>query len=731
MDFRKVSLLMSLAMMSAFFAGCDINKASAPQPYRVYVSSPKLGEDAYKTFSDIREYIHNLPASNKVNGVEVLVESGVYYFSKTLTFDKKDAINSTNGARIVFRALDPLNHPVFTKSQILSPSQFTQVADPAIVKSFMPSARGKVLVADISNIEFKWPKNRAFFKRDVRAPLAVPELYCNGETMKLSVWPNEGWSEIVKITDKGFQKHSGEVGAALGYKKDGKPAEKEEIRGGAFIYSEDRPSQWVGKKDLMLHGFWCYDWYDSVTPVLDIDPVKKEIRLEAPHTYGVKQGNPSPRRWKALNVVDEVDMEGEYAVDLMAKKLYFIPPKGCDFKNAIIRITGRDGSIVQFANARDITFDGIDIVESYASGLSIENSDSIQIRNCLIKNIRSSAVKMANCKRCVISSCDISSVGTSGVILSGGNRKTLERGDNIVENCRIHDFSQKCLTYASAIHMHGVGNTARNNELYNAVHMAVGIRGNDHTFEYNIVSNVCMSSDDAAALYKGRDPSCCGNMIRYNFFSEIGSPRGHGNAAIYFDDGDCCDFVIGNVFYKCGEPGFGGFGSVFSHGGHSNLVQNCIFIECKRPLGSAPWVQKRWESFLASPLLTTRLKEDVSISNPPYTTHYPLLDATLKLDESLRKNLALDTVFVKCPESLPDRKKGSTRPGILCGNWVTNSTSMVIAEDPGFVNYSQKNFALRKDSVVYKNIPTFKEIPFSKIGLTSKEGRPEEKYKAK
>ena len=47
--------------------------------------------------------------------------------------------------------------------------------------------------------------------------------------MKLSVWPNEGWSEIVKITDKGFQKSSGEAGAALGYKNGGKPAEKEEL----------------------------------------------------------------------------------------------------------------------------------------------------------------------------------------------------------------------------------------------------------------------------------------------------------------------------------------------------------------------------------------------------------------------------------------------------------------------------------------------------------------------
>ena len=33
-----------------------------------------------------------------------------------------------------------------------------------------------------------------------------------------------------------------------------------------------------------------------------------------------------------------------------------------------------------------------------------------------------------------------------------------------------------------------------------------------------------MSSDDASAFYKGRNPSCRGNVLRYNFWSEIGSP---------------------------------------------------------------------------------------------------------------------------------------------------------------------------------------------------------------
>ena len=158
--------------------------------------------------------------------------------------------------------------------------------------------------------------------------------------------------------------------------------------------------------------------------------------------------------------------------------------------------------------------------------------------------------------------------------------------------------------------------------------MAVGISGNDHVFEYNIVRDVCTASDDAAALYKGRNPSCRGNVIRYNFWRDIGSPMGHGTAAVYFDDGDGGDTVFGNVFFRCGHPGRGSFGTVFSHGGHDNTAENNIFIECQRALGSAPWDDKRWKEAVDGGQgceWQTRLLKEVDITQPPYTTRYPNL----------------------------------------------------------------------------------------------------------
>ena len=225
-----------------------------------------------------------------------------------------------------------------------------------------------------------------------------------------------------------------------------------------------------------------------------------------------------------------------------------------------------------------------------------------------------------------------------------------------------------------------------------------------------------MATDDCGAYYKGRNPSCRGNVVRYNFWYDIGSPMGHGNAAVYFDDGDGGDVVFGNVFLRCGEPGKGSFGTVFSHGGHDNVAENNIFIACKRALGSAPWGDARWKRAIDGGedcFWQEKLLKEVDITKPPYTTRYPELVGFMDPKPGqVRVNRAVRNVFVRCAE-------------VSGGNWqVQPEENWITADDPGFVDIARENFQLRDDSEVFAKLPGFQAIPFGKIGLVRSALRP-------
>ena len=292
--------------------------------------------------------------------------------------------------------------------------------------------------------------------------------------------------------------------------------------------------------------------------------------------------------------------------------------------------------------------------------------------------------------------------------MTGGDRRTLTPAGHLAANNEIWRFSQHQLSYACGVTLGGVGNRAAHNSLHDAPHIAVAISGNDHVFEYNIIRNVCNASDDAGALYKGRNPSCRNNLIRYNLWQDIGSPMGHGTAAVYFDDGDGGDKVFGNIFVRCGYPGRGSFGTVFSHGGHDNWAENNVFIECQRALGSAPWDDTRWADAIQGGQdcqWTTRLLQEVDVTQPPYTTRYPELVGLMDPQPGQeRVNHAKNNVLVRCNQ-------------VSSGNWKIDENTIWITDgDPGFVDAAAGNYLLRADAAVFQHLPDFKPIPFDQIG---------------
>ena len=649
-------------------------------------ANPGTKDQPFLTLERAREATRRLKETEPLQQpVTVVVRGGMYRLQASLILGTPDS--GTESAPVIWQAT-PGEQVRLCGGAALSADAFAPVVDETISARLDPVARGNVLQTDLHNMS---AKELGSFPDVFRGAPAVPELYFNDKRMTLARWPNEGWATVATIVDGGSSRLS-----------TAKPR-----RPGTFVYSGDRPAHWNAETGIWLMGYWCYDWYEESIKVQAIDHDKRQMTLAQPAVYGIKQGNPSPRRYRALNLLEELDQPGEYYVDRAARRLYFWPP--APMTGARIVLSTANAPLVSLKDASYVTLRGFILEASLGDGLAVTGGQANRIEACTVRNTRSVGIRVSGGVSHRVEGCDIHDNGTGGLVLEGGDRKTLTPAGHEAVNNHIWRFSQHQLCYAAGITLRGVGNRATHNLLHDAPHMAVGIGGNDHVFEFNIVHDVCNASDDAGALYKGRNPSCRGNVIRYNLWRDIGSPMGHGTAAIYFDDGDGGDTVFGNIFVRCGYPGKGSFGTVFSNGGHDHTAENNIFIDCQRALGSAPWGDRRWKETIDGGHGSNwhmLLRQEVDITQPPYTTRYPALVGFMDPQPGQnRVNRAKNNVLVRC--------------GLASsGNWqVAPEENWTTDHDPGFVDEAAGNFLLTPGAEVFQRLPGFQPIPFANIGV--------------
>jgi len=649
--------------------GSDANPGTAKRPFRTL-------EQAREAMRDVRG----------AKARRVIVRGGVYELSTSFVLDSEDS-GSSSYAAIWEAAKGEIVQ--LQGGRQLPASAWQTIEDDATLQRLDPGARGKVRKADLKALGIKSPP----FPTTYHGAPPGPELFCGDERMKLACWPNQGWATIARIVASGSQPRKGD--------KAGQP--------GKFEYSGDRPAHWRHPESVWLQGYWCYDWYAEVIRVGAVDPEAHTITLAAPHVYSLKQGNPSPRRYRALNVLEELDQPGEFVIDAAAGLLFFWPPND---RVAPVTVSMLDAPILALREASHVVLRGFVVECGLGDGIEVRGGTNCLIEACTVRNMRRRGIRVEGGLAHRVCDSDVHDTGTGGVSLAGGDRKTLTPGRHEALNNHIWRFSQHQLTSAYGLTFGGVGCRAAHNLIHDAPHQAVFVGGNDHIFELNEVHHVCTETDDCGALYKGRNPSCRGNVIRFNYWHDIGSPMGHGNAAVYFDDGDGGDLVFGNVFVRCGDPGRGSFGTVFSHGGHDNRAENNIFVGCKRALGSSPWNDARWRDALEGGqecYFPRKLLKEVDITRPPYLTHYPELANYMDpLPGTPRVNRARLNVFVRCGQV--SSGNWQLEPGL---NWSTDA-------DPGFVDMAEGDYRLRRSAEVYKRLKDFAPVPFERIGLRAR-----------
>jgi hypothetical protein len=662
---------------------------STPGAERVFHVSPQ-GSDTHpgsrsQPFATLEKARAAVRQAGREIPRRVIVAAGQYERRETFQLGPEDS--GTAGAPVTWEAAQG-ECVRLTGGTTVPAAAFQPVTDPGLLQRLDPAARGQVRVADLQALGVG---ALAEFPTAYHGAPPGPELYQGGGRLRIACWPNQGWATVARIIESGSRPRDGDRRGLTG----------------TFEYGDDRPSRWRAEDGIWLQGYWCYDWYDEVIKVRAIAAATRRITLAVPHVYGLQQGNPSPRRFRALNVLEELDEPGEFVLDHARGRLYLWPAAGR--AGEPVTLATLDAPIIRLQDAACITLRGFAVECGLDNGIDLEGGADCAIEACAVSNLRRLGIRVAGGRRHRVADCDLHDTGTGGLVLGGGDRKTLTPAGHEAVNNHIWRFSVHQLTSAYGLSFEGVGQRAAHNLIHDAPHQAIFVGGNDHVFEYNEVHRVCTETDDCGALYKGRNPSCRGNVIRWNYWHDIGNAMGHGSAAVYFDDGDGGDLVLGNVFVRCGDPGRGSFGTVFSHGGHGLRAEQNMFIDCRRALGSAPWNDARWRAALKGAEETffpEKLLQEVDITRPPYLTRYPELAHFMDPPpEAPRENRARLNLMVRCGE-------------ISGGNWrMEEGLVWATPADPGFVNAAQGDYRLRPDSEVLRRLPGFQPPPLDQMGL--------------
>ncbi|MCP4644977.1 MAG: right-handed parallel beta-helix repeat-containing protein [bacterium] len=671
------------------FVAAALGAAAAPVEFHVAPNGDDTAvgstEAPFATFEAARNALRALRQPDGLaEGAVVWIHGGDYERSES--FALTDADSGTADAPIVYRSM-PDEEVRVVGGRTIPPEAFVKVTDKVVRKRIDKDARAGVRVADLTALGIV---ELGTFPDAFGEVIPVPELFLNDERQELASWPNDDWASIAKVIESGP--------AAWRHHESDKLS--------VFEYSGDRPSRWVNAPDVWLHGYWCFDWRAETIKVKTIDLEKRRITLLKRHGYGIGGGNPAPRRYRAVNLLEELDRPGEYYIARDTGKLYYWPPGDLDGARIVLSTLG--GPLLDVTGAAHVTVQGLTFEACVGTGVRVKDGASIQLAGCVVRNTGVDGIDIGGGEKHRVEACDIYNTGKAGLRMRGGDRQTLTPCGHEAVNNHIHHVSRRQRTGAYHVHLQGVGIRVAHNLIHHAPHQSVGIAGNDHVVEYNDIHHISMSSDDCGAYYMGRNPSERGTVIRYNFWHDIGSSYSHGSCAVYFDDGSGGQTVFGNVFYRAAG---GSFGAVFCHGGHDNTVDNNIFIECKRAIRQAPWNDERWNQHLVEEDWQNKLLRQVDITKPPYSERYPGLKDFMTPSDKPRVNHAYRNLAVNCDAFVEGN-------WMLLDNWVPD-------EDPGFVDAAALNFQLKPGARAFRSVPGFQPIPFDQIGMYVDELRTE------
>lgn len=676
--------------------------------------------DPLLTLEGARDAIRALKGGSGLpdGGVTVYLKEGSY--ERTASFELSEEDSGTADSPIVYRSY-PGDTVRLTGGKELPSDGFVPVADANVLERIIdPSARDRVLGIDLAELgihDYGQMSRHGYWKANDLSLVPPMELYIGGQGMTLARWPNAGTVTMGEITDPGPTVDDPDL----------------HQHGGTFGYTYDRPRFWTEAEDIWLDGIFGYSWEWSYNKVAEIDTENKTITLQYGEMSGIFK-NWYPDFHFAQNLLEELDAPGEYYIDRASGMLYLIPNAAFLSGQGDATVTMLKEPMIRTEGASHIRFEELVMEYGRDTAAIILGGSDIVIEHAEIRNFANGGVlinapgryqydgvdhDLSGRGHAVVSS-HLQHIGGTAVTLNGGDKTTLEPGNNSVRNSHIHDFAYYHKAYNPAVLFSGVGNQAIGNEIHDAPHPGIILYGNDHLIEYNNIYDICKEFQDLGAIYMnaGMVPEERGTIVRRNYFHHIGEDK-HGVEGIYPDNMTMDMTIEENVFYKMGNS------AIKSNTGAYIHTSNNIFVDTFVPYDN-------YEMFMSKepgnrvdrdymPAWLDVFERYDNFEGTPYAEKYPELltffeeDRYFPTTNTFENNVIYNPTLARSDQTNEHGVRDIHGLLVHENNWLAN-------EDPGFVSLANEDFTLAEDAAVFDRIEGFKAIPFEDIGTQGKIG---------
>lgn len=372
------------------------------------------------------------------------------------------------------------------------------------------------------------------------------EVFFDGKKMSLSRYPDDGYMLIDEVIEK-----------------DGKIYLKPD---------DDKFAKMKYAENAMLCGYWKFNWAYQRHMIDSVDAEENVLEIQPPY-HGFGYVNKEERTeengyFYAINVYEMLDRPGNWYIDRENGVLYVHI-----FENQNeIELSVCD-NLICANDVHDVNISELTLCQCRKSAITFRNSWNVSIENINMMNLGDWGVIIDKGKNVRVSKCIIEHTGGGGIYADGGNREILETSGIVIENNEIMNIAEWNITYYAGIEICGVGVLVSENKIHHLPHTAVFLSGNNHIIEKNEIYKVCELSNDAGAVYTGRNLSYYGNIIRYNYLHDMNGYKGMECYGLYFDDTCSSAEVYKNIFVNV-------YYAIMLGGGHDFKIYDNIFYDC-------------------------------------------------------------------------------------------------------------------------------------------------------